>query len=205
RRAEEPRLRREGATGPRKGVRPRRPDEGGHRPGQREEDLQDHPGRGPEGDQAPDPGRRAPGHRQVPRRPPGGHLPAQGQGPRGRAAVRQLPVTRARGRPRRRVLATAAAFALAAQSTLETGSCGAAAACSRSCRARRLRSSGTQSRPIAVAVTSTHSPEEGDPVAVSARPKAYGPTKAPVRPIMLTKANPAAAAPPPSRAMRTDQ
>ena len=46
--------------------------------------------------QGPDPGRRAARQLQEPRRPAGRHRPAQGQGPRLRPAVRQLPLSRPR-------------------------------------------------------------------------------------------------------------
>src|SRR5690606_4242253 len=69
--------------------------QGGHRAGRREEDRQDHPRRGPQGRQEPDPGRRDPRELEEPRRPAGGHRAAQGQAgrPRRRAAVSELPVT----------------------------------------------------------------------------------------------------------------
>ena len=58
----------------------------------REEDRQDHPRRGPQERQEPDPGRRAARAVQEPRRPAGTHRAAQGQGPRRRAAVREHPL-----------------------------------------------------------------------------------------------------------------
>ncbi len=58
----------------------------------REEDREDHPRRGAEERQEPDPGRRAARAVEEPRRPAGDDGAAQGQGPRRRPAVRELPL-----------------------------------------------------------------------------------------------------------------
>ena len=72
--------------------------EGGHLPGRRQEDLQDHPGRGAQGRPRPGPGRGAAGLAR--RRTSCRTLirADQGQGTRPRAPVRQLPLTPGRGR-----------------------------------------------------------------------------------------------------------
>ena len=71
--AQGPRRRRAQAL--RQGVPDRGRPQGGHHPGERQEDLQDDPRRGPQGRQGPDQGRRAAGHQQEPRRPAGGASP----------------------------------------------------------------------------------------------------------------------------------
>lgn len=60
---------------------------------ERQEDHQADPRRGSEERQDSDPGRGGPGDVQEPRRPPDRHRPAQRRRPRGRAAVRQLPLS----------------------------------------------------------------------------------------------------------------
>ena len=75
------------------GVPPRDRPQGGHRPGDGQEDRQDHPRRGAEVGEVADPGRRAAGHQQVARRPPGGAAAAQRQGARDRSAVHQPALT----------------------------------------------------------------------------------------------------------------
>ena len=66
----------------------------GHQQRGRQEDHQDHPRRGPQGRQGPDPGRRDPRLLQEARRSAGRPAHAQEGRPRRRAAVRQLPLTR---------------------------------------------------------------------------------------------------------------
>ena len=76
----------------RQGVQDLRVDRGRHLPGERQEGREDHPRRGPEGRQGAGPGRRAAGQLEEPGRPAGGAGAAEGQGPRLRAAVRELPL-----------------------------------------------------------------------------------------------------------------
>ena len=113
------RLRRQGAQALGQGVPARGPAQGGHLTGERQEDLQDHPRRGPEDGQGHDPGRRAARGQQVPRRPAGGAGPAQGQGPRRRAAVHQLTADR-RHRP---VRCTAGACGQGYRAHTSAGTC----------------------------------------------------------------------------------
>ena len=65
--------------------------QGGHLPGRRQEDLQDHPGRGAQGRPGSGPGRRAARLVEEEGRPAGRHRAAEGQGLRLRPAVRRLP------------------------------------------------------------------------------------------------------------------
>ena len=70
------------------------PAQGGHLLGEREEDHEDHPRRGAQERQDPDPGRRGARHEQVARRPPDRPAAAQGRRPRGGPELHQPPLTR---------------------------------------------------------------------------------------------------------------
>ena len=71
--------------------------------GRRQEAVQDHPGRGAQGGQGPDPGRRAAGQLEVEGRAADRDRTDQGQGPGVRGPVRQLPVTNAPSWSRSRI------------------------------------------------------------------------------------------------------